>query len=228
MIWTVLILFRHFSVGSHEAVIKMIIKGRSPTMRHVSRTRRVALDWLSNRINLDPKIQIKYIDTKNQLADILTKGNCTRDEWNDVLCFLNGSHFSSAYCSDVMSKKREKIQVKQESQQNRVDDEVGLAMQRKDSWRACHSLLNHKARWKPDMKVNYLWDHGMSSIKEQGDLFWTDTHQVTQSGMLTRIGLLKSGNLMNWWKSEQGDLLMNNHPVCSHSTRTDKSLMTMI
>ena len=56
------------------AVLKMIIKGRSPTMRHVSRTRRVALHWLFDRINLDPKIQIKYIDTKNQLADILTKG----------------------------------------------------------------------------------------------------------------------------------------------------------
>ena len=57
----------------NEAVIKMIIKGRSPTMRHVSRTHRVALDWLFDRINLDPKIQIKYIDTKKQLADILTK-----------------------------------------------------------------------------------------------------------------------------------------------------------
>ena len=66
----------------NEAVIKMIMKGRSPTMRHVSRTHRVALDWLFNRINLEPKIQIKYIDTKNQLADILTKGNFTRDEWN--------------------------------------------------------------------------------------------------------------------------------------------------
>ena len=30
----------------NEAVIKMIIKGRSPTMRHVSRTHRGALDWL--------------------------------------------------------------------------------------------------------------------------------------------------------------------------------------
>ena len=36
----------------NEAVIKMIIKGRSPTMRHVSRTHRVALDWLFDRINL--------------------------------------------------------------------------------------------------------------------------------------------------------------------------------
>ena len=32
----------------NEAVIKMIIKGRSPTMRHVSRTHRVALDWISS------------------------------------------------------------------------------------------------------------------------------------------------------------------------------------
>ena len=64
----------------NEAVIKMIMKGRSPTIRHVSRTHRVALDWLFDRINLDSKIQIKYIDIKNQLADILTKGNFTRDE----------------------------------------------------------------------------------------------------------------------------------------------------
>ena len=58
----------------NEAMIKMIIKGRSPTMRHVSRTHRVALDWLFDRINLDPKIQIKYVETKRQLADMLTKG----------------------------------------------------------------------------------------------------------------------------------------------------------
>ena len=89
----------------NEAVIKMIIKGRSPTMRHVSRTHRVALDWLFDRINLDPKIQIKYIDTKNQLADMLTKGNFTRDEWNHLLCLFNISHFSSAECSEVMSKR---------------------------------------------------------------------------------------------------------------------------
>ena len=57
----------------NEVEIKMIMKGRSPTMRHVSRIHRVALDWLFDRINLDPKIQIKYIDTKNQFADILTQ-----------------------------------------------------------------------------------------------------------------------------------------------------------
>ena len=88
----------------NEAVIKMVIMGRSPTMRHVSRTHRVALDWLFDRIILEPKIQIKYIDTKNQPADILTKGNFTRDEWTHLLCLFNISHFRSTDCSEVMSK----------------------------------------------------------------------------------------------------------------------------
>ena len=39
-----------FVFEDNEAVIKMIMKGRSPTMRHVSRTHRVAHDWLFDRI----------------------------------------------------------------------------------------------------------------------------------------------------------------------------------
>ena len=87
----------------NEAVIKMIIKGRSPTMRHVSRTHRVALDWLFDRISLDPKIQICYIDSKHQIADILTNGNFTRDEWNNLLHLFNISHFSSLRCTNNFS-----------------------------------------------------------------------------------------------------------------------------
>ena len=45
-----------------EAVIKMIIKGRTPTVRHVSRPHRVVLDWLFDRMNLEHKIQIRYVD----------------------------------------------------------------------------------------------------------------------------------------------------------------------
>ena len=40
-----------YIIEENEAVIKMIIKGRSPTMRHVSRTHKAALDWLFDRIN---------------------------------------------------------------------------------------------------------------------------------------------------------------------------------
>ena len=101
-----------YIIEDNEAVIKMIIKGRSPTMRHVSRIHRVALDWLFDRINLDPKIQIKYVDTKNQLADILTKGSFSRNEWNHLLCLFkimsfptySGSHFKS-----FLSQAKERI-----------------------------------------------------------------------------------------------------------------------
>ena len=99
----------------NEVVIKMIIKGRSPIMRHVSRTHRVSLDWLFDRINLDSKIQIKHIDTKNQLADILTKGNFTRDEWNHLLTLFHISHFSSTACIASMAKRAQ-----QESGEGRV------------------------------------------------------------------------------------------------------------
>ena len=104
-----------FVFEDNEAVIKMIIKGRSPTMRHVFRTHRVALDWLFDRINLDSKIQIKYIDTKNQLADMLTKGHFTRDGWNHLLCLFNFSHFSFTVCSETMAKR-----LQQDSREERV------------------------------------------------------------------------------------------------------------
>ena len=84
-------------------------------MRHVSRTHRVAFDWLFDRINLDSKIQIKYIDTKNQLTDILTKGNFTRDEWNHLLSLFNIRHFSSTVYSAAMAKR-----VQQESGEEMV------------------------------------------------------------------------------------------------------------
>ena len=91
----------------------------SPTLRHVSRTHRVALGWLFDRINLDPKIQIKYIDTKSQLADVLTEGNFTRDEWNHLLCLFNISRFSSTNCFEGMSQGTQEMQVTKESKQNR-------------------------------------------------------------------------------------------------------------
>ena len=77
----------------------MIIKGGSPTKRHVSRTSRLALDWLFDRINLEPKLQIKYVDTKNQLADVLTKESFSRDERNRLLRLFNIMNFSMLSCS---------------------------------------------------------------------------------------------------------------------------------
>ena len=63
----------------HADANRLIKKGRSPILRYGSRTRRV---------NLDLKIQIMCVDSRNQLADILTKGNFARNAWNHLLCLL--------------------------------------------------------------------------------------------------------------------------------------------
>ena len=85
------------------------------------------------RINLEPKIQIKYIDTKNQLADILTKGNFTRDEWNHLLCLFNISHFRfMPIISEAMSKKtQEESGEERVTAKSKTNDDFGLAIQRK-------------------------------------------------------------------------------------------------
>ena len=74
-----------FALEDNDAVIKMIIKGRSPNLRHVGRTHRVDLDWLFDRISKDPGIFVKWVGTKEQLGDILTKGSFTAQAWNDLL-----------------------------------------------------------------------------------------------------------------------------------------------
>ena len=73
-------------VEDNDAVIKMLQKGRAPAMSHVSRTHRVNLDWLLERSINDPCVHCRYIDTKAQIADMLTKPNFTVRDW----CHLCG------------------------------------------------------------------------------------------------------------------------------------------
>ena len=62
-----------------------------------------------------PKTKSNTSTQKNQLADILTKGNFTRDEWNHLLSLFNISHFSSTVCSAALAKR-----IQQESVEERV------------------------------------------------------------------------------------------------------------
>ena len=68
-----------------EAVILMIVKGRSPNLRHVSRTHRGDLDWLFERINLDSSIFIRYVRITEQLADMLTKCAFATIQWRFLM-----------------------------------------------------------------------------------------------------------------------------------------------
>ena len=80
------------------------------------------------------KSKSNTLTPKNQLADILTKGNFTRDEWNHLLCLFNIGLSSYTECSEVMSKRTQKDSGEEKSHsKTEADDEFGLAMQRKDS-----------------------------------------------------------------------------------------------
>ena len=77
-------------------------------MRHVSRTHRVALDWLFDRINWDPKIHIKCVDTNNQLANTLTKGNSNREERNHLFrlfSIMYISQYAISHCISTTSSR---------------------------------------------------------------------------------------------------------------------------
>ena len=95
-------------------------------------------------------------------------------------CLFNISHLSSINSLEEMSNTRRCRWRKSHSQKIEADDEFGLAMQRKDSWRAL-PLLHQKARWKPDVKVKYLWARGLSSSQERTRLV-----SEQQAGLFTQ------------------------------------------
>ena len=63
----------------------MIIKGRSPALRHVVRTHRVDLDFVCECIRDDRGVTIRFISTKQQIADMLTKGQFTGAQWQHLM-----------------------------------------------------------------------------------------------------------------------------------------------
>ena len=113
-------------------------------MRHMSRTHRVALDWLFDRIDLDPEIQITYVDTKNQLADMLTKVNFTRDEWNHFLRLFNNMSFSMFSCSHISPIDNPKTMSKRQMQEGKLGQEEILVAQ-------------------SNLKVSFLWETASQS-----------------------------------------------------------------
>mgnify|MGYP003321115593 CR=1 FL=1 len=47
-------------VEDNDAVLKMCVKGRAPTLKLCSRTHRIDLDWLFERVREDPRIFGRY------------------------------------------------------------------------------------------------------------------------------------------------------------------------
>ena len=64
----------------NEAVIKLVMKQRSMALRHVTRTHRIGLDWIF-QVMQDPNIALRYVTTKQQIADMMTKAISKKEIW---------------------------------------------------------------------------------------------------------------------------------------------------
>ena len=190
-----------------EAVIKMIMKGRSPSMRHVSRTHRVCF-WLVIRSNqLDPK-NPNQVHRPREISHV-TNGIIFCDCSPLAISILQ---FGMKWCQ----RKRKKNQVKKESQQSQDQRWVWL----QGLLELCH-LRHQKARRREVMKVRFpgvrklknmieRWNplSAVTQVRRQGtttnDLLEARTQHAHQDRMMTKLGLLKSGKPMNWWMIERG------------------------
>ena len=56
----------------NQATLQITVKGDSKKLRHLSRTHRVAMSWIKEVVDR-PEVEIAYIKTDKQAADIFTK-----------------------------------------------------------------------------------------------------------------------------------------------------------
>ena len=175
-------------ISNYEAVIKMILKGRSPTMRHVSRTLRVAFDWLFDRINLGSKFQIKHIDAKNQLADILTKG--ISHVMNGTICWscLTSIVLAPLFASQRWQNELNKNQEKNVSQPN--DDLWWIWPQKRI--RSC--LFQPHQTWRGlRMEINIMENLVQVTIERKN--LWNRQDKITRKRITVDFGFVKCGKV---------------------------------
>ena len=154
-----------------------------------------------------PKIQIKYIDTKNQLADILTKGNFTRDEWNHMLCLFSISHFCPNVCSRAMAKR-----LHQDSGEERVTAKLRPLM---NLIARTPSFMSSSSSASLGTNITEIKIHGHQLLEkiDQGNLvvnkscLGNSLQQIIQNWITTVLGLLKSGELRLRRTIDQGNLI---------------------
>jgi len=68
----------------NEAVIKLVKKARSMALRHLPRTHRIDLHWLFE-VCSHPRVRMRYVNTKQQAADLMTKYINNPQTWSHLL-----------------------------------------------------------------------------------------------------------------------------------------------
>ena len=159
--------------------------------------------------------RFKYTDTKNQLADILTKGNFTRDEWNHLLCLFNISHFSSAVCFAVMAKRsqkdsgEERVTAKSRPMMNliaRAPSFMSSSTSVSPVKKYYGSQLLRKRSARGDLVKKQIYSK-LLIITTMSNSWRASLQQIIQNWITTVLGLLKSGKLRLRRTIDQGDLI---------------------
>ena len=174
---------------------------------------------------LDPKIQIKYTDTKNQLADILTKWNLTRDEWNHLLCLFNISHVSFNNCSEVMSKRtqkdsgEERVTVKSKPMVNlvsrcseRTPDVLASTAPESPENQIRESITSELVDWAASRNTETCWgrllikllrvDCWRKMVFSRVEIWWIDGSKNGETCKWTTTRFVRTihGQIYNWWQ----------------------------
>ena len=78
----------------NAGVVQMVNKGRSPNLRHVTRTHNVDLDWLLERVNLDHSILTQYAN-KRSIGGYVDKARVHHDAMTMIFFFDLGKSDNS-------------------------------------------------------------------------------------------------------------------------------------
>jgi hypothetical protein len=72
----------------NQATMQILKSGKNPTLRHIARTHRVNLAWISEVFRHNDQVSIRYCVTSEQAADIMTKGFINPDKWNRAVSLI--------------------------------------------------------------------------------------------------------------------------------------------
>ena len=220
MFWIMLILFHQTSNLLIKKLCCMCLKTMKQWSRWLLKEGVLQCDMFPGLTELHLiGYLIESIWTPKSKSNTLTPKTNSQTYWPREISHVTSGIIFCVYLTLAISvmqsvpkwcrKERKKNQVKKESQQSQDQWWIWSREAVKGLYQRYH-LLHQKPWRKPDKKVKVLWVRKLRCTFERGNMLFavtpitsaTDslkkhTHQATQNGMTTVLGLLKSGNLMN-------------------------------
>ena len=141
---------------------------------------------LFGRINLDSKIQIKYNDTKNQLADILTKGKFTT-WWMESFVDLVEYQPCQLYCLHRSDGKTSSTRIRRRTCHSQI---ATHEFDREDAFGRV--FFNFIKPGEDLVWISRSWKNLFQVTIDQGNL-WKRQDQIIYKRIMADLGLLKSG-----------------------------------